>query len=284
MKRVGEEVEMRSNPRIELSRIIVAIVCIPILIFLIIRLPFLFALFVSAVIGVGIGEFYRLADWNGLKGLRALGICGGMILPLIAYSLSIDAFYGLGSIFPLLVLARHLLDRRREGGPQDASIALMGFLYVGWMLSHLILVGKANSGKGFLLFLFFVTWMGDFGSYLVGKLGGRRHYMPWINPRKSWEGMAGGIIMAILSVLVVALAVDSGFPFLPGLGLSHYILLGVCLGLVGQLGDICESILKRDAGVKDTGSLIPGHGGVLDRFDSLIFTTPVLYYYMRLFL
>ena len=130
---------------------------------------------------------------------------------------------------------------------------------------------------GFLslvFFLFLVTWANDTAAYYTGMRWGRRPMAPVVSPKKTWEGAAGGLLVS------VAAAFACHAWFVPSITTADALWLGLLMGIAAPLGDLCESILKRSAGVKESGSLIPGHGGILDRIDSLIFTTPAFYYYL----
>lgn len=138
-------------------------------------------------------------------------------------------------------------------------------------------------GKECLFTLLLITWIGDSGAYIIGTKWGRRKLIPRISPKKSIEGAGGGLVFSLLAALltrwffVIPLASKWFNPL--DLSITHYVVLGLLLGAVGQVGDLAESLLKRDANVKDSSRIIPGHGGLLDVIDSLLFTAPVMYYY-----
>ncbi|MGQ9607979.1 MAG: phosphatidate cytidylyltransferase [bacterium] len=158
----------------------------------------------------------------------------------------------------------------------NISSAIFGIIYIGWLLGrHLILLRQMIDGKQIIFLLLGITWSGDIGAYLIGKQFGKHKAFPIISPKKSWEGFIAGIIFGILSTFILC------HSFSLNIGLVHIIIMGVLLTIIGQIGDLTESILKRGASVKDSGNLMPGHGGILDRCDSLIFITPALYYYLR---
>jgi phosphatidate cytidylyltransferase len=149
-----------------------------------------------------------------------------------------------------------------------------GVFYVAWLLGHMITLRQFTEGPFLIFFLFLVTWANDTGAYYVGTLWGRRPLAPRISPRKTWEGAAGGLLGSVLAALACRAW------FLDSLSTGEALGAGVLIGLTAPLGDLAESILKRSAGVKDSGTILPGHGGLLDRIDSLIFTTPAFYYYL----
>jgi phosphatidate cytidylyltransferase len=158
----------------------------------------------------------------------------------------------------------------------DGLVLVMGVLYIGLTLSYLLQIRRLPEGTLLIFFLFFVTWAGDTGAYILGKSIGRHALAPVISPKKTYEGLAGGLALACVTALVAR-----GW-FLPAFSFMDCIALAVMLTVVGLIGDLAESAIKRSAGFKDSGALIPGHGGMLDRLDSLLFTGPALYYYVTI--
>ncbi len=156
----------------------------------------------------------------------------------------------------------------------DSAVFLLGVLYLGLTLGYMIRTRSLHQGDLMVFFLFLVTWAGDTGAYYAGTLFGRHKLAPKISPKKSVEGLVGGLLFAVLAAFAAKLW------FLDSFTATDCMMLGVGLTFVGLAGDLAESALKRSAGVKDSGGLIPGHGGVLDRLDSLLFTAPAFYYYV----
>lgn len=156
----------------------------------------------------------------------------------------------------------------------QSSLLVMGVLYIGLTLSCLLLTRALPGGEFLVFFVVLVTWAGDTGAYLFGKTMGRRPLAPVTSPKKTVEGLLGGMILA----LVVAVA--SQVWFLPSMTSLDAVVLGIFLTVAGLMGDLAESAIKRSVNHKDSGSLIPGHGGMLDRLDSLLFTAPCFYYYV----
>jgi len=259
-----------------LKRVISAVIFLPLFYLWIQYLPPV-AFFVLVLIGVFLGqwEFYRLHYPVGKQGLLLFGLLwGGVILWHFyrpGYFLDREVLtVAIGAV----LLFQLAFQKNLAASVTDASVALLGALYVAWFLGHLILIRNLEQGIALIFFLFFVTWAGDTGAYYVGKSLGRRPLAPRISPNKTVEGAIGGWAA---SVLAAGLA---QWWFLPVLSMTDCVLLGAVLGLVGQLGDLTESMFKRGSGIKDSGHFLPGHGGILDKLDSLIFTTPVFYYYL----
>jgi phosphatidate cytidylyltransferase len=161
---------------------------------------------------------------------------------------------------------------------------LLGILYVGMLSSYFFLlrdlprkVGRPEGDGGwFLLSVFIITWVCDTGAFAVGVLWGKHRLLPRVSPKKSVEGALGGLIWALLAAWLLGSVLLKGL-----LPLRHFLSIAIVVSVAGPLGDLAESLMKRDAGVKDTSRLLPGHGGVLDRFDSLLFIVPAVYWYIK---
>jgi phosphatidate cytidylyltransferase len=259
-----------------LKRVISAVIVLPLFYLLVQYLP-PSAFFIVVLFGVLLGqlEFYRLYYPVGKRGLILLSLlCGGLIL-LHFYEpgLFLDREI-LTALLGAVLLYQLAAQKDLTSTLMDAAVSMLGLFYVGWFLGHLILLRNLDQGEYLIFFLFLVTWAGDTGAYYVGKGFGRHRLAPNVSPNKTVEGAIGGWLASVL------VAVLARWWFLPLISVSDSLILGGLLGIVGQLGDLTESMFKRGAGVKDSGHFLPGHGGVLDKLDSLIFTAPVLYYYL----
>jgi phosphatidate cytidylyltransferase len=203
--------------------------------------------------------------------LVAVFILAAFILEPI--SVEMGVFVALLLIPASYVFAKGSID---EALPSSA-IAVMGTLYVGMLGGSIIRMrGDFPVGPKLVFFLLVVVWIGDAGAYYTGKALGRHKLSPRISPKKTVEGLVGGITTSIIAAIVIH------FTFFPEFPLPHAIVAGVILSACGVIGDLAESLWKRSADVKDSGTLIPGHGGFLDRFDSIFFTAPILYTYWSL--
>ena len=245
--------------------------------------------FVVLQTGLGLEEFYRMARAKGLVPVRWLGFVSAFVLLGLAYRPQTPnaSLLTTGGLLVLLALAL-----RRSGQPrvlESAAVTAFGVLYVGWLSAHFVLLrelpwraGLAYSDGGSLvLYAFLVTWSCDTGAYLTGRVFGRTRPWTTISPRKTLEGALGGLVFAVVAAQIGAatfLRAGGGTPLLVW---PHALAIGVLVGICGQVGDFVESLFKRDAASGDSSDLIPGHGGVLDRFDSLYFGAPIVYHYLR---
>ena len=235
--------------------------------------PFVLSLMIFLATLLGLREFYHLTLPQSKGGVRMMGIGLGLLV-------SIAISYGSAEIvYPLLAFLLLILFVLFMGTSEDllsatssAGVAFLGIFYIGFLLSHVSLIRQLTNGTRWVLFLIATVWAGDIFAFLCGSLFGKHKLYPKISPNKTYEGLAGAILGSALAALVFTSL------FIPGSGRGFSILLGVSMGILGQFGDFTESMLKRSAQVKDSGSLIPGHGGMLDRLDSFLFSAPFLYY------
>ncbi len=258
-----------------LKRLAVAIIALPIL-YLLIRFgtPRAFFLIVLAVVLVGQYEFYRMAFPARTLGPEGrLGILLGALVVLAFFTSRIDAAFLL-TMLVISALVFRLFAAGVERAMTESATLLLGVVYVAWLGGHLVWLRRFPEGTGWILFLLAVTWIGDAAAYYVGSAMGRFRLAPSISPNKTIEGAIGGLIAASVGgALWIALF---GNP----LGLLEGGAVGLFLGLLGAVGDLAESRIKRSAGIKDSGALFPGHGGLLDKIDSLLFTAPGFFYYL----
>jgi len=264
-------------------RVITGILFVPVLVLLAQVGEWAFLFFMALQVAVGLIEFYRMMRGRGLRPYRRLGIVSALVMLWVCYRPHTPHVGFLVTAVLMLVLALELRNPEARQRVENIAVTAFGVLYVGWLSAHLVLLRElpwlAGSGypegASYVLLAFFITWSCDVGAYAFGRLFGRTR--PWraISPRKSVEGAIGGFTMAVLAALIARLW------FAPFLNWGDAAVLGLLVGVFAQVGDLVESLLKRDAAHGDSSDLIPGHGGVLDRFDSLYFAAPVVYYYLR---
>lgn len=251
----------------------------------------IFTAAIAACIGVALWEFYQIARAKGLEPAETLGISLGVIY---AFAVALSTQYTSLNLLPEFTLLCALVSCfiyyfiKGQSPFLNLSTTFFGIAYLAVPLSCMISIayffGRDNSqdGRWWLLYLLIVTKMTDTGGFFIGKQFGRQKLAPYISPKKTWEGALGGLCSAIIASFVLTLFTDifdyGGF----GLTLWQSIWLGAAIGIVAQCGDLAESLLKRDGGVKDSNQL-PGLGGMLDIVDSLIFTAPLLFIFMRFY-
>ena len=232
-------------------------------------------LVVTIFIVLGLYEYFVMLEKKGINIYKYFGIGMGAIIPLsIMFKFEPTKSWELLFIVLALLFILLMQFKRRDssGVIVDISTTLFGILYVSWFFSFIIKIRYLYGGFGFLVALLLIIKLGDIGAYLIGSRWGRHPLMQHISPKKTIEGALGGLLFSILG----ALASKSFLPF----GYGQLLLVAVGLGILGQLGDLSESLLKRDCQIKDSGSIFPGMGGVLDQIDSLLFTAPVFYFYL----
>ncbi len=262
----------RFDPR----RVYTAAVLAPIIYAVIRYLPPVAFIGLVLVVGaIALYEFYRLFFHE-----RANGMLIGIGLLTLASLLASYHWHGPDmAMFFFAAIATLILPlfthKNLQHNLMDSSITIFGVLYIGVALSYLILIRSFPQGEYFVLFVLFVTWAADTGAYYVGKAFGRHPLAPAISPKKTVEGLLGGVAFAIIAVYACRSWVASY-----DLSMMGCFILGSMLTLTGFAGDLAESALKRSAGMKDSSGLLPGHGGMLDRIDSLLFTAPAFYYYV----
>ena len=271
---------MRNNRGATLVRLLTAIVMLPVVLALvwIPQLDPVFVLFIAVLVAVGMREFFAMVAAKKVEAWPPVAIVFGVVMVAAAkFSPNLlDGVFVLG----VIAVAWTQVLRGRISLP-GLSLSLLGLLYVGWMPAHFVMLHDHASGIGpsVVTLLIVVIALSDSGAYFVGKSIGKRKLAPTVSPNKTWEGSIGGVVAALIGVCI-AWYLDHNFTqiALPGWALWQYGLAGILLAVAGQIGDLVESMMKRDAGVKDSGNLLPGHGGILDRCDGFLFAGPVLYY------
>jgi phosphatidate cytidylyltransferase len=290
-----------------LKRIATAVVLIPIVMLLVLRAPVpVVAVVAAAVALVTVQEFLKLAEFYDVQPLRLpTYIFVGLFFLALAASAAGETpqpatmkfVLGAGfasAISPFIFLTLAMRRTQLRGAYPAAAASAFAFAYVALPMAMLVQLRQLPSGAFLILYLLLVVWAGDIFAYFVGRSLGRHLMAPRISPKKTWEGAAASLLASLaIGVLLFnhALPISS---FLLRIGLIErrdgmfglekpeiwpIILLTVALNIAAQLGDLVESLIKRGAGVKDSGTLLPGHGGMLDRIDALLFAAPVLWYY-----
>jgi phosphatidate cytidylyltransferase len=241
----------------------------------------------------GLAEFYGLVEKRGLICFKWWGLLGGLLL-MSGTFLNLTGLIGTSGsparvndfetsfliLFVLGLCLRQFFSRSNTAGILAVSTSLFGLMYVPWLLNF---IQKINffpgvEGHYYLLYFLLITKFSDTGAYVVGSLIGRHKMIPRISPGKTWEGFGGAILGSVLASLLFVHFLGSR---MAGMNWFHAINLGVILSVGAVVGDLIESIFKREAGVKDSGKFFPGIGGILDLLDSLLFNAPIMYLYLR---
>jgi phosphatidate cytidylyltransferase len=254
--------------------LLTALVALPLLILLILKGSyFLFTCFILMLSLLGLSEFYRMSlPARKLEGTFAsiAGVAVPVALVFPGYLPFLAAVTACVILSALLFLFR-FTDIKSAAG--EAALFLMGILYVPLLIGHLLLLRGLPHGIPWVFLVLVIVMSGDSGAYYVGCNFGKRKLYPAVSPNKSVEGSLGGVAGSLAGAFIARAT------FFPELSVADAILTAILLGVLGQLGDLFESLLKRSFGVKDSGTIIPGHGGILDRLDSILFAAPAAYYY-----
>lgn len=237
--------------------------------------PLLFLLLILFLTVLGLREFYAMSLPRIPPRERITGLLLGALIPLSLSSKEPRCFIaGLALILLSLLILALFQQEEFPALVEKVSKHLLGLLYVSFLLAHFLLLRKLEWGRAWVLFTLVATYFGDTAAFYIGQSWGKKKLAPKISPSKTIEGGLGGVGGSVIGSLLFKIF------FFPEFSVSHALALGFGVGVISQLGDLWESLIKRSAGVKDSGTLIPGHGGLLDRIDSVLFAGPFVYYYV----
>ncbi len=275
-----DKIEINSNL---VKRLISSSLIIGIILGIVFFLPkWVFALFITIMVGLGLLEFFNLVELTNIKVYRYFGTVFGVIVPIFT-TIFLEMNKIASNLEPFLIvivaLFIFILQFERKDNQEALTriaITVFGILYISWFPSFLINIMYFENGRSLVLFILFVTKMGDVGAYFIGSFFGKHSLIKHISPKKSIEGTFGGILFSIITALISSFC-------LPGINSWHLFVLGLLIGGIGQLGDLSESLIKRGCQVKDSSAIFPGLGGILDVADSLLFTIPIFYFYLVIF-
>jgi phosphatidate cytidylyltransferase len=266
--------------------VVTALVALPLLFGGVVWLPAsLFAILIGIVVVLAQMELYAMAlapmersAWGGGRlPVFAAGVLGGAgLVAILAHPGAESADLSVGTtvlVFGIAVTAL-AFGRDLRVATADAAFALFGVWYVAWLLGQVVLLRNVPRGEWLVVFALWVTWLADAAAFYVGRLWGRTPLAPRVSPRKTVEGAIAALVGGVAAAVVGAVW------FAPEFSWREAAILGAVMAVAGMAGDLVESVIKRGAGVKDSGGLIPSHGGVLDKIDGLLFTAPVIYHYM----
>jgi phosphatidate cytidylyltransferase len=265
-----------------LKRILTAIVLLPIFIFIVVSKQHLYfsaltilAAFLGELEFIAICKKLNIVVWRVFSLLWAISF---LFVAMFPKSLQLEIVISSG--FLVLIVIAVFSKMSMKDKVLSISMTIFGVFYVGFFLAYFIALKSQGDerGKDLLLLLVFIVWAGDTFAYIIGSRFGKHKLAPLISPKKSWEGAIANIIASLITAYI------SKLTFIQRIEMKDVIILGLLISVVGQIGDLFESIIKRGAEIKDSSNLLPGHGGILDRIDSLVFTAPILYYYHQVFL
>jgi len=246
---------------------------------------YVFAVVFTVFLLLTLYEFYKISENIGYEPSAKIGlICGFLLFTIffLAASQVIPQNYiYLSILIPLFILLPDLFDKRKNGF-KNSMITLAGLIYIALpfsLLSFILIPGYGSESKFYpwvLIGIFLIIWMYDSMAYVFGSWLGKHKICARISPKKSWEGLIGGAVFAVIMGIVNSVLFQK-------LSMTNWIVIAVLIVAFGTSGDFFESKLKREAGVKDSGSILPGHGGMLDRFDTVLFAVPVIFVWINLF-
>ena len=290
-----------------LKRIATAVVLIPIVLALILRAPVWALAAVAGIVALlAIHEFLKLTKSYGVQPMGwpthlfaglfffTLAVSTGGDMPLLSTGKFLVAAAFAAAIVPFIFLTRAMRNEDLRSGYPAAAASVFAFTYIALPMGMLVQLRQQWAGAFYLLYLLLVVWAGDIFAYFVGKSIGRHLMAPRISPKKTWEGAAASLIASVAVGWLLFSHAERISLALLGVGLikrpdglygsevpamGPILLLTIALNIAAQLGDLVESLIKRGAGVKDSGAILPGHGGMLDRIDALLFAAPVLWFY-----
>lgn len=233
-----------------------------------------FATVITVIVVVGILEYNRIVFGPGFYKEKFESVFFALLIPPVVL-MGTPQLLTAVLVFAFLIVFIIFLWKVKENSFDIASVAkvIFGIVYIPLLTSHFILLRKLDDGICWIFLVLIIAIIGDTVALYVGKSLGKRKLIALVSPGKTVEGTLGLIVGATISACVF------GYFLIPEVSLHHFLILGFTGGIIGQLGDLCESAIKRNYGLKDASSLLPGHGGMLDRLDSLIFIAPYIYYY-----
>jgi phosphatidate cytidylyltransferase len=262
-----------------LARILTGIIAVPVVVGIVYYgSPLLFLIFVAAVVLAAVYEYFTMINLTGVQGFPIPGMVFSVLL-LLSFYFEGRFFLEWGAVAGVSLFATWFIrETNVKIAINQIAYTLFGILYVAGFGGYYLLIRSFEHGERLIFFLLLIVWLGDIAAYYWGKNFGKNPLAPTVSPKKTVEGAVAGIIGSLMAGVVAQVW------FLDQIAMAHCLLVAVICGIIGQFGDLAESLLKRQVGVKDSSNLIPGHGGVLDRIDSLLFAGPAFYCYFKLVL
>ncbi|MHB1459154.1 MAG: phosphatidate cytidylyltransferase [Armatimonadota bacterium] len=273
-------------------RLLSGIIGIPLLVLLVFTVDGIpFTLGIATISVIGLYEFYQGIRKTGANPQEWAGLASAFFFLFSAMQRFQFGRFSVPGVLTLFVIATLVIElfRKNRAPIKNLGATFLGVIYVGWLFSYLVGINSIQGdisplgshipvrlGGWLVLYVTFTVWAADTGAFFIGRKWGEHKLAPWISPGKSWEGFAAGLVSSMVMSIIMGQMI--------GIPLRHSIVLGFGLCIAGLIGDLAESSMKRDIGIKDFGAILPGHGGVLDRFDGLLFAAPLFFYYVTLIL
>jgi phosphatidate cytidylyltransferase len=226
---------------------------------------------------IGINEFYDALIKAGYRPFKVIGYLS--CLPILFVTHITGIYIALLCFAVLVILMAMVVFEGRKYKVKDAALTVFGILYVAFLFSFVVLTQKLENGNVYIWLVFAGAWITDTFAFFTGKAFGKRKILPEISPKKTVAGFIGGFAGCIFTFTIAGVVIHNYINLIP---VFHYTIMGTICGFLSQMGDWAASAIKRYADIKDYSSIMPGHGGVLDRFDSVLFTAPVIYFYISL--
>ncbi|MDD5680337.1 MAG: phosphatidate cytidylyltransferase [Candidatus Omnitrophica bacterium] len=265
------------------ERIISSILVISLTLLVIFFFPnWVFCAVAALFIAVSLYEFYSMVEKKGIMVYKYFGTFLGILVPIftyLEYNMKTEGVVVFSIVlFAIFIFARQFAKKDGSDILASTAITLFGILYISWFFTFLIKLKYLPNGDNIVLFLILLTEGGDAGAYFVGSSMGKHLLIPRISPKKTIEGTLGGFVTTIILAVLCKLLLP-----LPEMSMPQILIAAVLIGIICPIGDLAESLFKRDCGVKDSGECLPGLGGILDMIDSLLLTAPMLYFYIMAF-
>ncbi|WNG15608.1 phosphatidate cytidylyltransferase [Cystobacter fuscus] len=257
-------------------RAVSALSLLPVVVFLLYMGGLYTALLLGVASAICVSEYYLITQ-KELSPAAWVGIVLAGALPLLALrhpERTGEGAFWVTAFFLIFSFTYHLIRGPLQEAPTRVAHLVMGFLYGSVGLTAMCALRQMQEGLMWVIAALVITWANDTAAYFAGRFLGRHKLYPAVSPNKTWEGFAGGLVGSVVGMFIARAG------FFPLLTVTDCLFLGICGGILGPIGDLCESMLKRAYGVKDSGRAMPGHGGILDRIDALVFNAPLVFVYV----
>jgi phosphatidate cytidylyltransferase len=266
------------------KRLVVAIILVPVVVLIAALGGWAFKILIAGLLGIAAWELWRIFRLGGFSPSAPIMIAGALLLVLVEdqYPFGFDGSAFVFSLFIMISMTAHLAgyEQGKERSAIDFCITLAGMAYLGWLGKYFILLRTLPNGLWWLLLVLPSAWLMDVGGFLAGTRFGKHKMAPRLSPKKSWEGYIGGVLLSTIGTGLLALLWNIRAPIVT---FDKGLILGTVIGIIGPLGDLGESMFKRQFSVKDSSKILPGHGGILDRIDTWLWAAVIGYYWIILF-